>query len=83
MTKSAPTSVLRRRTIVRLPVAMMLGGAITYFMNLFVLRPIYLNELQEYKLTDKYFYLDLNADMMREDLKQMGIHIDAKHFDMD
>ena len=33
-------------------------------------------------LADKYFFLDLNADMMREDLKQMGIDIDAKYFDL-
>jgi len=31
-------------------------------------------------LAEKYFFLDLNADMMKEDLKQMGIRIDAKHF---
>jgi hypothetical protein len=34
-------------------------------------------------LTEKYFFLDLNADLMREDLKGMGISIDAKHFDME
>jgi hypothetical protein len=83
MTKSSPTSLLRRRTFARLPLAMIFGGVLTYAMNLAVLRPLYLNEINEYKLSDKYFFLDLNADMMREDLKQMGINIEAKHFDMD
>jgi hypothetical protein len=44
-TKSAATSVLKRRRLVRLPLAMTLGGAITYAFNMLVLRPIYLNEL--------------------------------------
>ena len=34
-------------------------------------------------LADKYFDLDLNADMMRTDLKQMGINIDAKYFNLE
>ena len=29
---------------------------------------------------EKYFELDLDADMMRDDLKQMGIHIEAKYY---
>jgi hypothetical protein len=62
--------------------AMFLGGLTTYIFNLAVLRPIYLDELHQYGLGEKYFFLDLNADMMRDDLAQMGISIDAKHFDM-
>ena len=81
--KSSASSILKRRRLVRLPLAMALGGAITYAFNLFVLRPIYLNELEQFGLTEKYFFLDLNADMMRDDLKGMGISIDAKHFDME
>jgi hypothetical protein len=34
-------------------------------------------------LSDKYFFLDLNADMMKEDLEQIGFKIDAKHFDLE
>lgn len=34
-------------------------------------------------LADKYFFLDLNADLMKEDLKGMGINIDAKHFNLE
>lgn len=34
-------------------------------------------------LADKYFFLDLNADLMKDDLAQMGIKIDAKHFDLE
>ena len=83
MTRSSATSFLRRRTLARLPLAMAFGGALTYALNLAVLRPLYLSELNDYKLADKYFFLDLNADMMREDLKQMGFNIEAKHFDME
>ena len=81
--KSAAQSILKRRRIVRLPVAMAAGGALTYLFNYIVLRPLYLSELQDFGLTEKYFFLDLNADLIREDLKGMGISIDAKHFDME
>ena len=30
---------------------------------------------------DKYFELDLDADMMRKDLQELGIEIEAKYFD--
>ena len=62
--------------------AMTIGGLITYAFNFAILRPIYLEELNQYGLTEKYFFLDLNADLMREDLAQMGIAIDAKHFNI-
>ena len=45
ISKSAATSVLRSRKIVRLPLAMTLGGLVTYVFNMAVLRPIYLDEL--------------------------------------
>jgi len=34
-------------------------------------------------LEEKYFYLDLNADLMKDDLKQLGFKIDAKHFNLE
>ena len=30
---------------------------------------------------NKYFELDLDADMMRNDLKEMGIDVEAKYYD--
>jgi hypothetical protein len=83
MTKSKAESVFKTRRLVRLPVALGLGGLITYAFNVFILRPIYLEELNQYGLAEKYFFLDLNADMMRQDLEQMGISIEAKHFDLE
>ena len=83
MTKTAAESIFRRRRVARLPTAMALGGMVTYVFNMLVLRPIYLDELHQYGLAEKYFYLDLNADLMRDDLQGMGISIDAKHFDME
>ena len=44
-TKSNANSILKRRRLVRLPLAMGLGGLVTYVFNLAVLRPIYLDEL--------------------------------------
>ena len=70
------------RKVLRWPTAVVASGLITYTFNFFVLRTIYLNDIQEMGLADKYFFLDLNADMMKEDLKKMGIEIDAKHFDL-
>lgn len=75
-------SIFKRR-LTRLPVAFGLGGIFAYLFNLAVLRPIYLNDICEMGLADKYFFLDLNADLMKEDLKQFGFKIDAKHFDLD
>ena len=68
-TKSSANSIFKRRRLIRLPLAMGLGGFVTYVFNYFVLRPIYLEELNQFGLTEKYFFLDLNADLMREDLK--------------
>lgn len=42
-----------------------------------------MHDLEDMGLTKKYFELDLNADMMREDLNRLGIKIDARHFDID
>jgi hypothetical protein len=75
-------SIFKKRWV-RAPAALGLGTALTYFFNVFVLRPIYLNDIGELGLSEKYFYLDLNADLMKEDLKQYGFKIDAKHFDLD
>ena len=63
----------------RAPVAISMGLVTTYAINLGIMRQIYLNDLKELGF-EKYFELDLDADMMRDDLKEMGIHIEAKHF---
>lgn len=65
-----------------MPGVLGVSGLLTYAFNVAILRPIFLNELEQMGLTDKYFYLDLNADLMREDLEQFGFKIDAKHFDL-
>ena len=75
MTKSAAESIFRRRRVIRLPAALALGGLITYGFNLAILRPIYREELNSFGLAEKYFFLDLNADLMRQDLEGMGISI--------
>ena len=71
-----------KRRLTRYPTALALGGSLSYLFNLAILRPIYLNDLQEMGLSDKYFFLDLNADLMKEDLEKFGFKIDAKHFDL-
>ena len=30
----------------------------------------------------KYYHLDLNADMIKEDLEQFGFQMEARHFDL-
>ena len=44
-----------------------MGLVSTYAINLGIMRTIYLNDLKELQF-EKYFELDLDADMMREDL---------------
>ena len=63
----------------RAPVALSMGLVTTYAVNLGIMRQIYFNDMKELGF-EKYFELDLDADMMREDLQQMGINIEAKHF---
>ena len=64
----------------RAPVAIAMGLTTSYALNLGIMRPLYLNDLKDLSM-DKYFELDLDADMMREDLNQMGVHIEAKYFE--
>ena len=67
----------------RISFALICGGIATYTMNRTWLRPIMLNDLEEMKLAEKYFSLDLNADAMRADLETMGISIQAKFFNLE
>ena len=62
------------------PCALAQAGILTYGLNITVMRAVYMKDLEDLKLT-KYFDLDLDADMMREDLKQMGINVEAKFYD--
>ncbi len=61
------------RRLFRLPLALGLAGAGTYTTNLILFRPLMLNELDDNDLTEKYFELDLDADMMWTDLTELGI----------
>jgi hypothetical protein len=72
-----------QRRLIRFPVVLSLGAGITFFINKVMLKPILLNDLNEMGLVEKYFELDLNADMMRDDLEKMGISINARHFSME
>ena len=64
----------------RAPCALALGGLSTYLLNVAVMRTVYLNDLTDLKL-NKYFELDLDADLMKNDLKQIGINVEAKFYD--
>lgn len=72
-----------KRRILRFPAVAAIGGGLSYLFNMAILRPIYLNDLEQMGLTEKYFFLDLNADMMKDDLEQIGFKIEAKHFDLE
>ena len=58
----------------------MFGGAATYGLNQALLRTLLYKDLKQEGL-DRYYELDLNADMMKEDLAGLGIKINAAHFD--
>lgn len=51
----------------RAPCALAMSGAITYTIDRTIMSTVYLNDLKEMKM-DKYFELDLDADMMKQDL---------------
>ena len=61
-----------QKRLLRTPLAALLGGLTTYAINRTIMRPVYENDLKELGL-DKYYELDLDADMMRQDLRQMKI----------
>jgi len=63
-----------KKRYVRLPVALVLGGLFTYALNRTLLRTLLTKDLKEEGL-DKYYALDLNAEMMKQDLAGMGIKI--------
>ena len=71
------------RRVARFPLTALCAGLTTYGFNRFMLKPIYLNDLNDLGLADKYFSLDLNADLMKEDLEELGIKIKAKYFDLE
>lgn len=50
----------------------MMGGLVTLGINRTIMVPVYHKDLKELGLT-KYYELDLDVDMIREDLKQMRI----------
>jgi len=72
-----------QKRFLRIPATLAMGGIFTYVLNYLVLRPIYLSDLEAMGLTKKYFSLDLNADLMRADLENLGISITARHFNME
>ena len=74
-------SYMKIKRFVRTPSSLVLGGLVTYAFNLAVLRPVMHHDLQNMGLVDKYFQLDLNADLMRQDLQIKGIDIKAKFYD--
>ena len=71
-----------RQRYVRFPVALLMGGAATYGLNKTLLQQLLHKDLKEEKL-DKYYELDLNADMMKKDLADLGISIQAAHFNIE
>ncbi len=70
---------LMKQKFVRWPCALLSGAFLTFICNRLFLRKLYLEDLKELGLT-RYFELDLNADLMKNDLKEIGIEIKAKHF---
>ena len=48
----------------RAPCAIALGGVATYLFHIGIMRTVYQNDLRDMGM-DKYFELDLDADMMK------------------
>ena len=60
---------LFKRRYIRFPTAFIIGGLCTYAFNQALLKTILDNDLKAEGL-DKYYTLDLNADMMKKDLEE-------------
>ena len=63
----------------RTPLALFMGGIATYTFNIVIMRSVYKNDLEDIGM-NQYFELDLDADMMRQDLHEMGINVEAKYY---
>ena len=61
-----------QKRLLRSPIACFFGGLFAFGINRQIMLPVYEKDLEEMGLS-KYYSLDLNADMMREDLRQMKI----------
>lgn len=62
----------------RTPVACFFGGLFTVAVNKTIMIPVYEKDLQDLGLS-KYYELDLDASMMREDLRKMNIRRISEH----
>jgi len=71
-----------RKRYTRMPTAFVFGGLLTYALNLALLKKLLLKDFKEEGLA-KYFELDLNADLMKQDLAGLGIEVQAKHFNIE
>ena len=69
-----------KQRYLRAPVAMLMGGLFAFGVNQLLLKPTYYKDLKEFGL-EQYFELDLDADMMRADLKELGIDVKTNYFD--
>ncbi len=54
---------------------MFLSAASTWVTNKVMLKPLLLTEMEDNDMIENYFSLDLNAEMMRQDLREMGIEL--------
>ena len=80
--QQAGPSIFKRR-IGRWPCALLTAGSLSYALNVAVFRQIQQNDYKELGL-DKYYSLDLNADMMQKDLEErFNIRVKAQHFDLE
>ena len=61
-----------QKRMLRSPIACFFGGLFTLVIDRNIMLPVYEKDLEEMGLS-KYYSLDLDADMMREDLRQMKI----------
>ena len=59
----------------RTPCALALGGMFTMTINYLVMQPMYLNDLKDMKM-DRYFECDLDKELMRKDLSEIGIDVE-------
>ena len=58
-----------------------MGGAVTLGINRTVMRTVYEKDIIDYGM-DKYYELDLDADMMRKDLKELGIKVGEEEIEV-
>ena len=66
---------LMKQRWLRMPCALACGGVLTFAINALVMQPMYRNDIKDMGM-ERYFESDLDKNLMRKDLADIGIEVE-------